>query len=163
MVGKICEKGRAWAASERESELWMVSVVSWESKKMWQEHQQGSQRQRDWNDGGETWRGWRNLRSLPSRQISPHRCNVSPLRGERLKIGFWLLSNLNTRRFVLLALLPVTTELTELVKSAKPRPTLLGYWHCRSTFLTDWWPTMFACVSQDPSFSVVNVGSCVAG
>ena len=50
MVGKICEKGRTWAGSERERDLWMVRVVSWESKKMWQEHEQGSQRQRDWNE-----------------------------------------------------------------------------------------------------------------
>ena len=28
----------------------MVRVVSRESKKMWQEHEQGSQRQRDWNE-----------------------------------------------------------------------------------------------------------------
>jgi len=34
MVGKICEKGRSWAASERERELWLVRVVSWESKKI---------------------------------------------------------------------------------------------------------------------------------
>jgi len=26
------------------------SGISWESKKMWQEHEQGSQRQRDWNE-----------------------------------------------------------------------------------------------------------------
>jgi len=50
MVGKICEKGRSWAGSERERQLWMVTVESWESKKMWQEHEQGSQRQRDWNE-----------------------------------------------------------------------------------------------------------------
>jgi len=31
MVGKICEKGRSWAGSERERKLWMVRVVSWES------------------------------------------------------------------------------------------------------------------------------------
>jgi len=28
VVGKICEKGRSWAGSERERELWMVRVVS---------------------------------------------------------------------------------------------------------------------------------------
>jgi len=32
----------------------MVRVVSWESKKMWQKHEQASQRQGDWNEvGGE--------------------------------------------------------------------------------------------------------------
>ena len=48
--GKDLWKGRSWGGSERERELWMVRVVSWESKKMWQEHQQGSQRQRVWNE-----------------------------------------------------------------------------------------------------------------
>jgi len=46
MVGKICEKGRSWAGSERERELWMVRVVRWESKKMWQQHEQKTRRQR---------------------------------------------------------------------------------------------------------------------
>jgi len=31
MVGKICGRGRSWAGSEREMELWMVRVVSWQS------------------------------------------------------------------------------------------------------------------------------------
>jgi len=50
MVGKACERGRCWAGSERERELWMVRVVSWQTN----EHEQSSQRQRDWNevDGG---------------------------------------------------------------------------------------------------------------
>jgi len=39
-VGKIWGKGRSWAGSERERDLWMVRVVSWESKNMWQEHEQ---------------------------------------------------------------------------------------------------------------------------
>jgi len=46
MVGKICERGRSWAGSEREKELWMVRVVSWQGI----EHEQASQRQRDWNE-----------------------------------------------------------------------------------------------------------------
>jgi len=37
MVGRICEKGRSWAGSERERELWMERVGSWQSEKMWQE------------------------------------------------------------------------------------------------------------------------------
>jgi len=44
MVGKICERGRSWAGSERESELWMVRVVSRQSEKMRLEHKQASQR-----------------------------------------------------------------------------------------------------------------------
>jgi len=48
--GKDLWKGRSWAGSERERELWTVRVVSWESKKMWHEHGQASQRQRDWNE-----------------------------------------------------------------------------------------------------------------
>ena len=53
LAGKICERGRSWAGSERERELWMVRVVSWESKKMWQEHEQASQ-----ETEGLEW-GWR--------------------------------------------------------------------------------------------------------
>ena len=49
MVGKICEKGRSRAGSERERELWTVRVMSWESKKMWQEHRQGRKEKR-WNE-----------------------------------------------------------------------------------------------------------------
>jgi len=30
----LWKKGRSWAGSERERELWMVRVVSWESKRM---------------------------------------------------------------------------------------------------------------------------------
>ena len=40
----------------------------------------------------------------PPCQISPHRCNVSPLRGE--KPQNWPLSKLNTGRFALRAMLP---------------------------------------------------------
>jgi len=50
MVGKIWGKGRSWAWSERQRDLWTVRVMSWESKKMWQEHEQASQRQMDWNE-----------------------------------------------------------------------------------------------------------------
>jgi len=50
MVGKIRERGRSWGGSERERELWMVRVVSWQSEKMWQEHEQAEQRQRGWNE-----------------------------------------------------------------------------------------------------------------
>jgi len=35
MVGKICERGRSSGESERERDLWMVRVVSWQSEKMW--------------------------------------------------------------------------------------------------------------------------------
>jgi len=35
MVEKICERGRSWAGSERERELWMVRVLSWQRQKMW--------------------------------------------------------------------------------------------------------------------------------
>jgi len=30
-VGKICERGRSWAGSERGRELGMVTMVSWQS------------------------------------------------------------------------------------------------------------------------------------
>jgi len=40
MVGKICERGRSWAGRERERELWMVRVVSWQGI----EHEQEGQR-----------------------------------------------------------------------------------------------------------------------
>jgi len=33
--------------------------------------------------------GW-NLARRPPCQISPHRCNVTPLRGENLKIALWV-------------------------------------------------------------------------
>jgi len=32
---RFVKKGRSWAGSERERDLWMVRVESWESKKMW--------------------------------------------------------------------------------------------------------------------------------
>jgi len=32
MVGKICEKGTSWAGSERERELWMEGVGSWQGQ-----------------------------------------------------------------------------------------------------------------------------------
>jgi len=35
MVGKICERGRSSGGSEREREIWMVRMVSWQSEKMW--------------------------------------------------------------------------------------------------------------------------------
>ena len=54
---------------------------------------------------GEVWRGGG---SPPPRQISPHRCNLSPLRGE--KPQNWPLSNLNNPQFALRAMLPVTTR-----------------------------------------------------
>jgi len=41
-------------------------------------------------------------------KFHPHRCNVSPLRGE--KPQNWLLSKLNTGRFALRAMLPVTNH-----------------------------------------------------
>jgi len=40
-------------------------------------------------------------------KFHPHRCNVSPLRGE--KPQNWPLSKLNAGRFALRAMLPVTT------------------------------------------------------
>jgi len=46
-------------------------------------------------------------RSPPPCQISPHRCNVSPLRGEKPQNR--PLSKLNTGRFALRAMLPVKT------------------------------------------------------
>ena len=48
-------------------------------------------------DGGEIWH-------VPN--FAPHRCNVSPLRGEKPQIR--PLSKLNTGRFALCAMLPVT-------------------------------------------------------
>ena len=42
-------------------------------------------------------------------KFHPHRCNVSPLRGE--KPQNWPLSKLNTGRFALRAMLPVTNIL----------------------------------------------------
>ena len=51
-------------------------------------------------DGGEIWHGGGDRRSPPS-----HRCNVSPLRGEKPQNR--PLSKLNTGRFALRAMLPV--------------------------------------------------------
>jgi len=45
---RLTKKLKIKTGSEREMYLWMVRVVSWDSKKMWQEHEQASQRQRDW-------------------------------------------------------------------------------------------------------------------
>jgi len=45
--GKDLWKGREW---KREGVVDGETGISWESKKMWQEHEQGSQRQRDWNE-----------------------------------------------------------------------------------------------------------------
>jgi len=56
-------------------------------------------------DGGEIWHGGEDLRSLLHAKFHPHRCNVSPLRGE--KPQHWPLSKLNTGRFALCAMLPV--------------------------------------------------------
>ena len=72
-------------------------------------------------DGGEIWHGEHGggdrrsptPRSPPTWspcQISPHRCNVSPLRGE--KPQNWPLSKLNTGRFALRAMLPVKNSVT---------------------------------------------------
>jgi len=36
MMGKVYERGRSWAGSKRERELWIVRVASWHSEKMWQ-------------------------------------------------------------------------------------------------------------------------------
>ena len=67
-------------------------------------------------DGGEIWRGGRDLRfpgveegtfgSLLHAKFHPHRCNVSLLRGEKPQNR--PLSKLNTGRFALRAMLPVT-------------------------------------------------------
>ena len=46
LVGKICERRRSWAGSEKERELWMVRVVSWQAI----EHEQASQTETDWNE-----------------------------------------------------------------------------------------------------------------
>jgi len=48
----------------------------------------------------------RGPRSPPRAKFHPHRCNVSPLRGEKPQNR--PLSKLNTGRFALLAMLPVT-------------------------------------------------------
>ena len=50
MVGKICEKVGLEPGVKERGNLWMMRVVSWESKKMWQDHEQASQKQRDWNE-----------------------------------------------------------------------------------------------------------------
>ena len=55
-------------------------------------------------DGGEIWHG--GFSPLLRAKFHPHRCNVSPLRGE--KPQHWPLSKLNTGRFALRAMLPVT-------------------------------------------------------
>ena len=61
-------------------------------------------------DWGEIWRGGGDLRSpqgpLLHAKFYPHRCNVSPLRGEKPQNR--PLSKLNTGRFALRAMLPVT-------------------------------------------------------
>jgi len=57
-------------------------------------------------DGGEIWRGGGDLRRGPLHaKFHPHRCNVSPLRGEKPQNR--PLSKLNTGRFALRAMLPV--------------------------------------------------------
>ena len=59
-------------------------------------------------DGGDIWHGGGDHRSPPPCQMSPHRCNVLPLRGE--KPQKWPLSNLNNPRFVLHSMLPVNEQ-----------------------------------------------------
>ena len=60
-------------------------------------------------DGGEIWQGGGDRRwSPPPCQISPHRCNVSPLRGEKPQNR--PLSKLNTGMLALRAMLPVMSE-----------------------------------------------------
>ena len=47
------------------------------------------------------------VEALPHAKFHPHRCNVSPLRGEKLQNR--PLSKLNIRRFALRAMLPVNS------------------------------------------------------
>jgi len=35
MVGRICERGRFWAGSDRVKELWMMRVVNWWKELNW--------------------------------------------------------------------------------------------------------------------------------
>ena len=59
-------------------------------------------------DGGEIWHGGGDLRPLLHAKFHPHRCNVSPLRGEKPQNR--PLSKLNTGRFAVRAMLPVKKQ-----------------------------------------------------
>ena len=58
-------------------------------------------------DGGEIWQGGGDLRSPPPCQISPHRCNVSPLQGEKTSKS--ASEKIKYRRLSHRVMLPVTT------------------------------------------------------
>ena len=71
-------------------------------------------------DGGEIWRGGlqpggdlRKFGPLLHAKFHPHRCNVSPLRGEEPQNRH--LSNLNIMRFALRAMLPVKIKYASFV------------------------------------------------
>ena len=66
-------------------------------------------------DGSEIWHGGGDLRA----KFHPHRCNVSPLRGE--KPQNWPLSKLNTGRFALRAMLPVKIAISQQRFDRSPR------------------------------------------
>jgi len=51
-------------------------------------------------------------------KFHPHRCNVSPLRGENPQN--WPLSKLNNRHFALRAMLPVKNQKGDIYVSAQP-------------------------------------------
>jgi len=57
---------------------------------------------------GEIWHGGGDFGSVLCAKFQPHRCNVSPMRGEKPQTR--PLSNLNNRRFALHAMLPVNCQ-----------------------------------------------------
>jgi len=82
MVGKICERGRFWAGSERVRELWMVRVVSQQRKK--------SEIERLGSD-------WQRVGSWFLRQGEAYRKEQSVIRNEddvggqaRFGLSYWL-------------------------------------------------------------------------
>ena len=87
-----------------------------------------------WIDGGEIWHGGGDLPFGPllHAKFHPHRCNVSPLRGEKPQNR--PLSKLNTGRFALRAMLPVITMCacvhTNVCYSQLAKVTVLVMRHC---------------------------------
>jgi len=70
-------------------------------------------------DGGEIWHGGGDQGPLLRAKFHPHRCNVSPLRGEKPQNR--PLSKLNTGRLALRAMLPVTRMWAYAQRDGRPR------------------------------------------
>jgi len=70
-------------------------------------------------------------------KFHPHRCNVSPLRGEKLQN--WPLSKLNTGRFAPRAMLPVKMPFEYYEFIANPRQISLAHSECINLALECSW------------------------